>query len=413
MSIRAPLLWILLFAGLQVCAQADTTTSDGLFQAARHAAFEKKDYVLAEHYAVKALGLSPKYADVRVFLGRLYTWQKRPDSARACFNYILNDEPDYEDAAVAYTDLEYWNDNNAAALERANAGLQYHPASAALLLRKAKVLAAMRHYGEAGNIVDTLLKKNSKNAEALALGNSIRDERSLNRVGISYDYVYFDKQFDDPWHLVSLDYGRRTGIGTVIGRVNYANRFRDNGVQLEVDAYPRISRTFYLYVNGGYSNNVGVFPRWRAGLSVYANLPRSFEAELGIRHLYFTSATNIYTAYIGKYYSSFLFGARAYFVPSKTSRNSVSYNLLGRYYFGGADDFIGLNLGTGVSPDERYLSPQLNAAYPLKTYKASLDFRHAFKLNIVTLGASLINQEYMPDTKGNQIQAGVGYIRRF
>ncbi|MGJ7031738.1 YaiO family outer membrane beta-barrel protein [Niabella hirudinis] len=413
MPIKYPLLWLLLFTGLRVGAQADTTTSDGLFQAARHAAFDKKDYPLAKRYAAKALELSPKYAEVRVFLGRLYTWEKQPDSARACFDDVLNDEPGYEDAAIAYTDLEYWSDNNAAALERANAGLQYHPASEELLLRKAKVLAALHRYGAAGNIVDSLLKKNNKNAAALALGNSIREERSLNRVGISYDYVYFDKQFDNPWHLVSMDYGRRTGIGTVVGRVNYANRFRDDGIQFEADAYPRISKTFYLYMNAGYSNNVGVFPRWRAGLSVYANLPKSFEAELGIRHLYFTSATNVYTAYLGKYYSSFLFGARAYFVPSKTSKNSVSYNLLGRYYFGGADDYIGLNLGTGISPDERYLNPQLNIAYPLKTYKAALDFRHAFKLNIVTLSASLINQEYMPDTKGNQVQAGIGYIRRF
>jgi len=413
MPIKPCLLWILLFAGLQVCAQTDTATSDGLFQAARHAAFENKDYALAKRYAGKALELSPDYADVRVFLGRLYTWEKQPDSARASFDYVLRNEPDYEDAAVAYTDLEYWNDNNTAALEQVNAGLRYHPASAALLLRKAKVLAAMRRYSEAGNIVDTLLKKDKKNTEALALGNRIKDDRSLNRIGISYDYVYFDKQFNDPWHLVSMDYGRRTGIGTVIGRVNYANRFRADGVQFEVDAYPRISKTFYLYMNAGYSNNVGVFPRWRAGLSVYANLPKSFEAELGIRHLYFTSTTNIYTAYIGKYYSSFLFGARAYLVPSKTSKNSVSYNLLGRYYFGGADDYIGLNLGTGISPDERYLNPQLNTVYPLKTYKASIDFRHAFRLNIVTLSASLINQEYMPDTRGNQIQAGIGYIRRF
>ncbi|MCD2423418.1 YaiO family outer membrane beta-barrel protein [Niabella pedocola] len=413
MPVKPCLLWILLLSSVRLFAQADTTTSDGLFQAARHAAFENKDYALAKRYAIKALALSPKYADIRVFLGRLYTWDKQPDSARACFDYVLNEQPDYEDAAIAYADLEFWSDRNEAALEKVTAGLRYHPASADLLLRKARILAALRRYEEAGNVVDTLLKRNQKNTEALALGNRIKDERSQNRIGISYDYVYFDKQFEDAWHLASIDYGRRTGIGTVIGRVNYANRFRENGVQFEVDAYPRISNTFYLYVNAGYSNNVGVFPRWRMGLSVYANLPKSFEAELGIRHLYFTTTTNIYTAYIGKYYSSFLFGARAYFVPSKTTKNSASYNLLGRYYFGGADDYIGLNIGTGISPDERYLTPQLNAAYSLKTYKVNVDFRHAFKLNIVTLGGSLINQEYMPDTRGNQIQAGIGYIRRF
>ncbi|MBO9619535.1 MAG: YaiO family outer membrane beta-barrel protein [Niabella sp.] len=406
------LLLFLLVLSVQAFSQTDTTTSDGLFQAARHAAFENKNYPLAKAYCKKALELSPKYADIRVFLGRLYTWDKQLDSARACFDYILKDQPDYEDAAVAYTDLEYWNDNNEAALRKADAGLQYHPNSPELLIRKAKVLAQLRQYEEAGKITDRLIKENKKNTEALTLANRIRDDRSVNRIGIYYDYVHFDKQFSDPWHLASIDYGRTTGIGTVIARVNYANRFRENGLQFEMDAYPRISKTFYLYVNAGYSNNVGVFPKWRAGLSVYANLPKSFEAELGIRHLYFTSSTEIFTAYLGKYYSNFLFGARTYLVPSNSSL-SQSYSLLCRYYFGGADDYIGATVGTGISPDDRSLVAQLNTNYKLKTYKAGIDFRHAIKRNIITADFSIINQEFQPATWGNQIQMGVGYIRRF
>lgn len=403
---------------LTVCqhlnAQTDTTTSDGLFQAARKAAFDEKNYPLAKHYSIKALDISPKYWDIKVFLGRLYTWDKQLDSARQCFDAVLNAQPDYEDASVAYTDLEYWNDNNEAALKKAEDGLKYHLESKDLLLRRAKVLTAMRRYKEAGTDVDKVLKEDKKNADALAIASHIKDLRSLNQLGLSYDYVYFDKGFGsrDPWHLASIDYTRRTSIGSVTGRINYANRFNENGVQFEADAYPHISKTFYSYLNVGYSNNVGVFPQWRAGFSLYANLPKSFEAEAGIRYLYFTSPTNIFIAYLGKYYKNYLFGVRTYLTPDNKTV-SQSYNVLGRYYFGGADDFIGLTLGTGISPDDRLLNQQLDSKYKLKTYKAALDFRHAIKRNIITLDFSVINQEYRPGTKGNQIQAGLGYIRRF
>ena len=170
---------------------------------------------------------------------------------------------------------------------------------------------------------------------------------------------YFDKQFADPWHLVSLDYSRLTKMGSIIGRINYANRFGKNGVQYEVDAYPHISKTFYAYANVGYSDNVGVFPHWRAGFSLYANLPKSFELELGSRFLYFSGPTNILTGYLGKYYKNYLLGVKAYITPVDNSV-SQSYSALARYYFGGADDFVGLTIGTGISPDERALQQQLN-----------------------------------------------------
>jgi YaiO family outer membrane protein len=113
------------------------------------------------------------------------------------------------------------------------------------------------------------------------LESRIKDESIKNKIGIIYDYNVFDKQFADPWHLLAIDYSRSTGIGTVIGRLNYANRFQTSATQFEIDAYPRFSKVFYSYMNFGVSDNSGVFPKYRAGFSLYANLPKSFEGELG------------------------------------------------------------------------------------------------------------------------------------
>ena len=403
---------LLLCTGM--CAQqTDTITSDGLFTAARHAAFEQKDYNKAKEYCLKALSLSPDYADIQIFLGRMYTWTNSYDSAAACFKKVLSARPAYEDASSALADMYYWTDQYNEALQTLNSALQYNAASQELLLKKAKVLAAMHAYRQADSIVHILLAKNRGNTAALSLASSIQNSVSLNKIGIAYDLVTFDKKFNSttPWHLASLSFTRQTMKGSVTGRINYANRFNENGIQYEADAYPRISKTFYSYVSAGYSDNVGVFPRWRAGFSLYANLPASFEAEAGWRYLYFSAPTNILTAYIGKYYKSYLFGARTYLTPGRSGL-SQSYNAFGRYYFGSTDDYIELLLGSGISPDDRSINQLITAN--LKTYKASAEYKHRLGvLNILSVNASVLNQEQSNGAKGNQVQVGIGYQRRF
>lgn len=393
----------------------DSTSSDGLYSMARKAAFDDKNRIKAIQLSKRALAISPTYTDIVIFVARLYTWEKQLDSSRTYFQHALQIEPTSEDAYIGYTDMEYWNDNNDAALRIVNRGLSYNPRSTQLLLRKAKILKATQSYKAAMLIVDTLLSIDKADASARALAEGIKDNISVNKIGVSYDYLYFDKQFNDPWHLASLQYTRQTTLGSITARVNYANRFKENGYQYEVEAYPHISKTFYAYVNVGYSENTTVFSRWRGGASLYANLPSSFEAELGVRYLYFTSNTFIYTAYIGKYYSSYLFGIRTYIVPAEnTSKISHSYSAFARYYFGGADNYIAANIGYGISPDDRPLSYQLSNNQQLTSYKAGLEFRHTIKtLNIIGVSASILNQEYLPGIKGNQVQGGIVYQRRF
>ncbi|MEO8171980.1 MAG: YaiO family outer membrane beta-barrel protein [Sediminibacterium sp.] len=394
----------------------DSLTSDGLLLLARKAAFDDKNYELAKFRLYKALQKSPDYADVRDFLGRIHTWTKEYDSARYYFLSVLKANAEYEDASEGLADLEYWNDNNSKALQIITEALLYHPQSEELLVRKTKILNAMRRYAEAQATVEQLLAINRNNSEARSLADRIRVSAAKNAIGISYDYVSFDKQFSDPWHLVGFDYTRTTGIGSITGRINYANRFKNNGLQYELEAYPHISKTFYSYVSIGYSDSIGVFPHWRGGFSLYANLPKSFEGELGVRYLQFSGdPTFIYTAYLGKYYKSWLFSVRTYVTPSTFTKTvSASYSVSARYYYGSADDVIGAGFGYGISPDDRSNSIQLDDKIRLISYKAGLSFKKKIsKFSVLAIDGSWVNQEYLPQTKGNQYQFSLGWILRF
>lgn len=393
----------------------DTSSSDGLFQAARTAAFDHKDYPLAKAYCKMGLEKSPDYADIKIFLGRLYTWTNQYDSAKACFELVLAKNPTYEDASIAYADLLYWNKHEKEAIAICDAGLKANPASKELLIRKAKSLASLKEFTAAIEITGAILKKDNNNAEARSLENRIKDESIKNKIGIQYDYNTFDKQFTDPWHLLAVDYTRATPIGSVTARMNFANRFAKSATQFEIDAYPHISKTFYSYMSVGFSDTTSLFPKFRAGFSLYANLPKSFEAELGFRYLKFGGTpTWIYTAYIGKYLSSWLLGARTYITPSNYVKEvSVSYNVTARYYFGGTDDYVGTVLGYGISPDDQYNSIQINTTI-YNSYKLGLDYKKKINPhNVMNLSLAWFNQEYLPGVKGNQYLISAGWQFRF
>lgn len=388
-------------------------SSDELFLQARNAAFEESDYPKAIELSKKALEKSPDYNDIRIFLGRIYTWSDAKEKARKEFKRVLEKSPDSEEASIAYANLEYWNDNSSGALQIVNDALVYHASSTDLLLYKAKVLNDLKLWTEAEVVVEDIFKIDPKNTKARAMSVKIRDKSAKNSLGISYEYVYFDERFDEAWHLSTLDYGRQTPIGSVITKINYANRFLTEGYQLEIDAYPNISERFSAYASIGFSKS-GIFPDFRAGFSLYANLPKSFEVDAGFRYLDFGSATWIYTGAVGKYYGNYWFNLRTYLTPSNDDL-SRSLSFTTRYYYGGAADYFGIRIGTGLSPDDPQSGILIGeTTEKLISHNLNLIYQKSFKtFNVISITFGVEQQEYKVDTIGNQLDLGIAYTRRF
>ena len=407
------LIFLVLSTSVSVNAQEEEFTTDELFVKARTAAFDEDNYTKAIELTLKALDKSPSYADVRIFLGRLYTWTDKVDDARIAFERVLEENPGHQDGSLAYANLEYWNDNSEKALKIVNTGMEKNPKAEDLLLLKARILKDLEQYSEATNTLNKLLRINPKLPEARSLGESIRNVSSKNQIGVDYEFVNFENRFDDPWHLASVDYSRSTKIGSIIGRLNYANRFASNGTQIVVDAYPSISDTFYAYVSGGISSSGSIFPDYRAGASLFANLPAAFEGEVGFRMLSFDEETWIYTASVGKYISNFWINARTYITPDEKNI-SQSYSLNVRYYIAGADDYLSFGIGTGISPDDNTNNILYQDPYKLKSRDISIGYRMSVKsTNVFFLNAELEDQEYAPETRGNQFSIGIGYFKKF
>jgi YaiO family outer membrane protein len=190
------------------------------------------------------------------------------------------------------------------------------------------------------------------------------EARPSNRASVEYGYVHLSGGAD-PWQQVTGELSRRMRPGTLVGRVNLAERFGESGVQVEADAYPRISERVYGYVNAGYSE-AEIFPEWRLGAELYGTVARGWEASAGFRRLEFTDeSVTLYTGSVGRYQGSWYFSARPFVTPDD-GETSVSGTVLARRYYGDGRSFATLVAGAGTAPTEAPIQFELQRANTLR-----------------------------------------------
>ncbi|NEU08128.1 YaiO family outer membrane beta-barrel protein [Flavihumibacter sp. R14] len=386
-------------------------SSDDLLKSAQSAIRQEKNYPKAISLLKTAISQSPDYSDLRIMLGRVYTWSDSPDSARTQFQAVLQKDPANEDALNASFDLEYWNKNLPRSLEIVDQALKHYPNSEELVLKKVKVLSALEKPQAAIDVTESFIRKNPESKEALKSLRSLKDANLKNNITYGYTFSSFDKRFAQPWHMANFSYGRVTPFATLNFQVNYANRFNTNGVEFETNSYPAITNGLYAYVGAAFSNS-SIFSRHRFGVSLYKSLPLSFEAEGGVRYLKFNSATILYVVGMGRYFGNSFFGLRSYIGPGD-GQFSKSFNLYSRFYLSDdRNDYFGISGGTGFSPDDRARNIDINRN--LKSLKAGIEYsRNVTKRLIISGSASYLNEEYSTATFGNQFTISAGIQHRF
>lgn len=377
---------------------------DDLFKEARTLAFQENRKE-AREICKKILEEEPGYHDVRVFLGRLYAWDKEYDSARKELQKVLEDTPNYSDALIVLIDIEYWNNNLNLALIYCNQGLRTYPNHEEFLLRTAKILVSMEDLKAASKNIKQLLETNPSHKEALQLLDNIKFSSQPYAASVRYIFDRFERSEGGfgPWHFISLELSRKFGLGSIIGRVNYANRNfgsgSTSGTQFEVDAYPEIKKGMYAYLNAGYSPS-SFFPKYRFGSELYSALAGSFEMSFGIRYLDFSSVkVLIYTGNLGKYYKNYWFSFRP-FVTTKSSDIFFSGILLVKRYFADEDNYLTLLFGFGSTPTEIFFLEDIER---LNSYKVGLEVQRKISRSLsVRCHIRFEREEFQIDEFGNR-----------
>ncbi len=334
-------------------AQDDEFSRTELFETAREAAWSGQ----REHAAEICLRILDRYPgdhDTRILLGRIYAWEKRFPEARQELNTVLTAKPLYLDARLALIDAELWDDRAEEAVRLCDEGLTDDPDEAELLYRKFR---ALRKLGREQDALEAARLASAASPEDRKLYRTVKRleaDDMKNKLAVWYRYEHFDQTLD-PWHETGVQVSHKFQWGTLIGRVTQAWRFGDSGQQFEVDAYPKLPHRFYLYLNAGVSGS-NLFPDYRYGAELYKNFDGGWEASAGLFRLHFNSSTGkLYTASVGKYWKNYWFSLR----PTLSDRDpgdSLSWRFSARRYFGDAEDYVGLSIGTGSRPEQNFLT---------------------------------------------------------
>ena len=337
-----------------VNAQTDTTilNVDELYMKARELAFNNK-YAQAREILFSILKHDDKHIDARILLGRTYAWEGKYDSARVNLKYVLANDSSAYDGYMALADVEFWGKSFNESLRIVNIALQKYLNDEEFLLKKARILKSLGRDEEALRILNRIEERHPLSSEAYSVKKEIGLESQSN--SITYNYAIDAIPEQSPLQYAYLQYGKQTPIGLFFIRFNYSYRYKADGVQYEVDLYPRISKTAYGYINYGFSNSP-LFPHHRVSGEFYSALPFHFEGSVGIRYLNFDSQSDvkIYTGTIGYYWRDYWFSLRPYFIPNEAGI-SKSLSFMVRYYFADAEDYLSARIGGGFTPDERYL----------------------------------------------------------
>ncbi len=343
------LLFVLTFIiTLNTNAQSTFTGNpDSAFKVARTLAFNK-ERKKAQDTLLLILTKYPNYHDVRSFLATTYSWDGEYQKARVEFSHILKKAPKRKTTWVAAINNELWANKPFKALELVNKALKYFPNDTDILYLRAKAEENTNKPEEALSTLQELIKTNPENKKAKDYKNRLVNSLSRNTVGIRSEVEIYSKTFD-PMQYHAFKLGRNTKYGSIIARVNFNRRFQENGVQFEVDMYPKISKGFYAYLNVGFSNSF-LFPDVRYGAELYKSLPRGFEMSLGFRALKYDTTTTIYTGSVGWYTGNSYWSFRPYITPNDAG-TSFSGALNYRRYRNDADNYFSIVTNVGYSPE--------------------------------------------------------------
>ncbi|SNR47153.1 outer membrane protein, YaiO family [Maribacter sedimenticola] len=384
----------------------------------------------------------PQNTKVTALWASTLSWKGNYDQARNEFNKVLSADKKNREAWISAIKNELYAKNYATALGLANKALVNINDDTELVRLKDlafqnvqgisypkngwyNVDSKITTFGKAKKKMDNAGKpKNevaSQNKENSIRKTPVTEEVEKNRVAVNSSVTVFDQRFN-PITSSSISFKRQTKFGSIIPRLNFSSRQGKNGLQYDIDMYPKIAKGFYAYVNYGYSNSE-LFPNHKVGGDVYYNHKSGVEFSGGGRFINFaTRNVKSITNSLGYYRGNYYFSLRSFITPGEEAElTKASGNILVRKYLKDAENYMGLNFGIGFSPELRQFSSgdQLLAETLLYIESQRLSFEYQFtsKNNLsayrTNVGVLRQEQSFAPGTYFYSFSAGLTYQFNF
>ncbi|WP_338647999.1 YaiO family outer membrane beta-barrel protein [Flavobacterium sp. KS-LB2] len=407
---------ILIFSNQKINAQKIDT--DSLLTVIVKDMQNEKNYAKNIQRALMAKKIAPNYLDYYLILGRNHDLLKNKDSAAYYYNYFIKKTNANEDAFNYLINIELEKENYTEAEKTIEQAIQMHPDNRDFQKKKIVLYQVQKETKKEYNYIQSLQVKYPNDPEIKQSLFLIESKINADRLGINYSYTTFNREGYGPWHLGSIQYIRERGWGSLIGRVNYANRLSSGesiaeGKQFEAESYFFTGKNNYSYVSIAYSPDL-VFPRLRVGYSFYQNFKKGWEADLGLRYIESeTIETKIIVLGVGKYIGSYWINFRSY-LQNNDNEYNPSFALTTRYYLDTKYDYFSVVAGYGTSPDERTTLGQFEQRVSLNSFRIGAGYNRLINNHYLAgIQTTFNNQEYAPNLKQNELEISLMFQYKF
>jgi YaiO family outer membrane protein len=371
----------------------------------------KKNYKKAKTLSQLGYKIAPNYLDFQIELGKNYLQTKQYDSARFFFKKIITENIKYKEAFSYLTTTELEDSKIDDALIACESAILLYPYDRKFYLQKLEILESKpKNEKETFSYLKELLQKYPTDVALKLKLFTIKTKIKSDRFGIFYNLTNINRESIGPFHLLGLQYIRERKDITMIGRVNFLDRYSlgksiNKGLQYELESYFTNNQKSYSFASLSLSNDNYVFPKVRAGYSYFYNFKKGWEGDIGIRYSK-AGDQDLYAGVLGlgRYINSYWLNFRTYLQKdNKTIYPSFALNT--RYYYNTKYDYFSVLAGYGTSPDERYSIGLLQQKSALNSYRLGAAYYKLFWENYFTgIQFSFNKQEYSKDNFQNEYE---------
>lgn len=353
----------------------------------------------------------PGNTDYTVYLSRLYFWDGKPEQAINTLKIICNQSCDNREALDLLIRIELYEKNVVEVLRLSEMGLALFPdASHQYLFSKAQAMEQIGNDEAAIAALDSIAPAAPNSRDAAYLLTTIL-KKQKNTVSASYMQTGVSKPLSATQHFAYVEYGRLFKTHTQLFRLNYVNAYGKNSFLLESDAYVKLGRKNYLYLNAGVSDKRSVFPAVKLGAEYYQE-SKHVSASIGGRYLYFDKQTStaMLTGHLAATTHAWTLNYRP-FVLLQQNNTLVSHVVYLRKSFDTRESYIQFDAQYGSLPYYFYTTDLFSR---LSAYRLGVSGKVRLCRNYFVQPAVMFEQEeYIPDTNRNRYTVQLILSKRF
>jgi len=393
------------FAGMMQAQQQP----DSLMQLARLKA-EQKDYNQAINLVTDLIRQYPDNKDFSLYLAQLYYWSSAYQTARDLLVTLSENDTGSADALNLLIRVDFQLGRYNDVVERSEKAKATFPVHLNFyLFQQALAFEKLNQDHQALSSLSQISGESLNSRDAQYLKTQIL-KKQKNTISAGYLNTSFSQPGFAPWHLAHIDYLRKSGHVAWGGRFNYGHLFGGSAAQVELIAYPKLSRRSYLDLNAGYSSAERIFPLWRFGAEWFYDQAK-INYSLGARYLDFrTIQVLMLTGHIALNFKDWKAGYRHYEVQQNDNW-FASHIITLRKSFEIKESYVQLDLQYGGIP---YYFFSTDAFSRIKAYRIGINGMFRAMDNFFIQPVLMYErEEYVPDTFRNRYNVQFIFSKRF